>query len=101
MKRISMIVLSAAAVTLLAACAGTPPPSPVPPSVGVVCNASRVQFAVGRPLTSNLENEARLRSGAGMVRVIWPGQVVTMEYNERRLNIEVDAAGRVIRVRCG
>jgi peptidase inhibitor I78 family protein len=56
---------------------------------------------VGRPLTADLENEALARSGGGVVRVIRPGQMVTMEFNERRLNIEVDAAGRVIRVRCG
>lgn len=34
-------------------------------------------------------------------RVIEPGMAVTMDYNPTRLNIELDAGGRIIRVTCG
>jgi hypothetical protein len=52
-------------------------------------------------LDAQLENDARARSGAKVVRVVRPGQMVTMEFNTERLTIEVDGSGRVIRVRCG
>ncbi|MCM2251256.1 MAG: I78 family peptidase inhibitor [Ramlibacter sp.] len=88
-------MLFATAFALIAGCAGAAP------AAGGACNADRARFAAGQLLTADLEREARLRSGAATVRVIRPGQMVTLEYNEQRLNIEVDAAGRVTRVRCG
>ena len=36
-----------------------------------------------------------------MARVLKPGQMVTMEYAEGRLNIDVDAGNVVINLRCG
>jgi hypothetical protein len=35
------------------------------------------------------------------VRVIRPGQAVTMDYSPARLNIEVNGAERISRVSCG
>ncbi len=35
------------------------------------------------------------------LRVIHPGQVVTMDYSEERLNIEVDAQNRITRIHVG
>jgi hypothetical protein len=35
-----------------------------------------------------------------MVRVLRPGQAVTMEFNAERLNLEVDATGRIVAARC-
>jgi hypothetical protein len=40
-------------------------------------------------------------AGAQRFRWLRPGEVVTMEYDASRLNLEVDATGKVIRVRCG
>ncbi len=37
----------------------------------------------------------------GRVRVIAPGQAVTMDYIATRLNIELDENGLVVRLRCG
>ena len=37
----------------------------------------------------------------GTLRVIWPGMAVTEDYSESRLNVEVDAEGRIIAVHCG
>jgi hypothetical protein len=36
-----------------------------------------------------------------MVRILRPGQMVTKEFDPERLNLEVDAAGRIIAARCG
>ena len=102
MRRISSLLLAASVV---AACGQQPTwvRAPAPPSTvaGGACDAAGARFAVGRPLDAQLENDARARSGAKVVRVVRPGQMVTMEFNTERLTIEVDGSGRVIRVRCG
>ena len=56
---------------------------------------------VGKTNTEHNVNEARKRSGAYMARVLRPGQVTTREFNAERLNLEVDATGRIIAARCG
>lgn len=86
----------------LSACAGGPAastPASAPPSGA--CNAEPAQFAVGRNTNAALEEEARTRAGTKTVRVLKPGQVVTMEFNADRLSLTVDAAGRVTHVSCG
>lgn len=84
--------------------ASTPSPAPAPAPAPVPageCNAAPAQFAVGQAVSAQLENEARIRSGSQTVRVLRPGQMVTMEFNGKRLNLDVDASGRILRVRCG
>jgi uncharacterized lipoprotein YajG len=99
------IVLGAVAVSLLAACTTPAPPpaagtAPSGPPTGV-CNAQGAQFAVGKTAGASVVEEARQRSGAHMARVLRPGQVVTMEFNAQRLNLDINAVGVVTRVRCG
>jgi hypothetical protein len=102
MRRIPSFLLAASVV---AACGQQPTwvHAPVASSAvaGETCDAAGAQFAVGRPLDVQLERDARARSGAKVVRVVRPGQMITLEFNAQRLNIEVDGTGRVIRVRCG
>lgn len=93
-------VIAPPLLLLLTACAAAPPPPPLPPTSGT-CRAEHAQFAVGHRPDARLLEQARVRSGARLVRTISPGQVVTMEFNPERLNLELDAAGRVVRVRCG
>lgn len=100
------IILGSIAASLLVACATPAPPPPatgtVPagPSAGV-CNAQGAQFAVGKAAGASVVEEARQRSGSYMARVLRPGQMVTMEFNAQRLNLDVNASGVVTRVRCG
>lgn len=113
-----------AACTALAACA-TPPANQVtdanasggttatrptaPPTGGpmngreirVACDAEPANFALDQPYSSELAERARTASGALTVRRLTPGQVVTMEYLESRLSLEVDAGNRVTGVVCG
>lgn len=65
------------------------------------CDAALAQFAVGRGFDAALEKEVLERSGARVVRPLRPGQMVTMEFNAQRLNLELDIAGKVTKVRCG
>ena len=102
----SLISAMLACLALLAGCAapGTPPtgtsPMPPPPP-GTACNAQGAQFAIGKAPGASVVEEARQRSGSYMARVLRPNQAVTMEFNAQRLNLELDAAGVIRRVRCG
>ena len=80
--------------------AGTAAPA-TPAPVGGTCNAAPAQFAVGQLNTPALLEQARVRSGARLARAIPPGLAVTMEFNPERLNLTLDAAGRVTQVNCG
>jgi hypothetical protein len=83
-----------AAFVLLAACMPQPDvPQPVP--VGL-CGAAALQGLVGQP-ASVLQT---MKFG-GPTRITRPGQAVTMDYSESRLNIKIDKAERIARVTCG
>lgn len=87
---------------LVAACAQTAAPPAAPaPSPGGTCQAAGARFAVGQVATGALLADAQRRAGAQQVRVLRPGQAVTLEFNPARLNLEVDATERVTGVRCG
>lgn len=106
---------AALALGLLTACAAPPPPPPPAPVVDVPvavkpapapvpqpeCSAAGARFATGQTLSPQLEAAARTRANAAVSRVLKPGQAVTLEFNAARLNLEVDARGRVTAVRCG
>ena len=81
----------------LVACASYPTPMPGPAR----CNAGAVQGAVGREAAPREVQNIRRRAGARDVRVIRPGQAVTMDFRSDRLNIEVDHRNTVRRVHCG
>jgi uncharacterized protein YuzE len=48
-----------------------------------------------------LVNRAKRRAGASVVRVLKPGQIVTMEYLNGRLNVNVDEKNKVKSFTCG
>ena len=99
-----------AAVLMMTGCAGygqapasTPASSPgaTAPPPSAPCNAQPAQSAVGQSSTASVMESARVRSGAQMARILRPGQMITKEFNAQRLNLEVDANGRILAVRCG
>jgi len=65
------------------------------------CDASGLGHLVGEPFTEALKIRAREASGSRTVRVIRPGEAITMDYGLDRLNIELDAREKIISVRCG
>jgi hypothetical protein len=93
------------------ACAAVPPAdgnavpaaegAPVPAEAGAGCDAARARAVVGRQRSPALGAEAQRLSGAASLRWIEPDSMVTMDYRADRLNIEVDAKGKVTAVRCG
>ena len=91
-----------ATLALLAGCASPGPATgPTGAPLGGACNAASAQSVVGQNTTATVMEAARLRSGARMVRILRPGQITTKEFDAQRLNLEVNAAGRIIAVRCG
>ena len=65
------------------------------------CVAEPVQDLVGRPATAELGADALRRSHSRTLRWIRPGDAVTMDFLEDRLNINLDAQGNVERLNCG
>ena len=100
-----VILISVAAWLLVGCTTPAPPPVgtgtvPTGPTTGA-CNAQDAQFAVGKTAGASVVEEARQRSGSLMARVLRPGQMVTMEFNAQRLNLDVDSASVIRRARCG
>lgn len=79
------------ALILLAACV----PAPAEPP-GATCSAASLQHLVGQP-------ESAFDPGGltEPVRVIHPGEAVTMDFNPGRLNVEIGTDGRIVAIRCG
>ncbi|WP_322963738.1 I78 family peptidase inhibitor [Sphingomonas fuzhouensis] len=65
------------------------------------CGDAKVADLIGKAWTEALRAPTVKRTGARSLRVIAPGDAVTMDYRPDRLNIETDAAGRVVRLKCG
>lgn len=70
-------------------------------TTGGTCRNADFSRFVGKAGTNALAAEARAVAGASTVRWLRPGQVVTMEFRDDRLNIELDAGNRVVALRCG
>jgi hypothetical protein len=98
-----MRLAAGALVLALQACAqpAAPPPPQRPAAPEGQCNSAGAEFAIGHVAGEALSSQAATRAGASRVRVLRPGQMVTQEFDASRLNLEVDASGRVVRVRCG
>ena len=91
---VACLALSTAACTTMTADA--------PPAMGPEkCDAQPAQGLIGRPASAELAAEAQRLSGAEMVRWLQPGQAVTMEYRQGRLNIMLDKDNRVESINCG
>ena len=60
------------------------------------CGAQDASAFIGAPLP-----EGAFDSRTAPVRVLPPGSAVTMDYREDRLNVDLDADGRVLRAYCG
>lgn len=93
---------------LLSACGSAPPPrktvTPVPrtaPPAPATCNTVPAQFAVGQFANPGLLEKARAAAQADFARVVRNDQVLTQELRAGRLNLHVDAGGKVQRVSCG
>ena len=83
----------------LAACMTTPKGQGLADVSG--CGDAKVADLIGKRWTEALRVPTQKRAGVQQLRVIAPGDAVTMDYRPDRLNIETDAEGRVDRLKCG
>ena len=91
----------AALLPVTIACAAVPAEEE-PEAVGAGrCDTAPLGDLVGREASQALGAEALRRSRARLLRWIRPGDVVTMDYREDRLNIHLDDRNRVTRFACG
>jgi hypothetical protein len=98
---------SAVLLLALAACASPPAPaeqpSQQPPTSTAqgVCDPSAVQAAIGKPATPDTIERVRVDSHSRIVRVLHPGQIVTMEFSAERVDIHVDGNNVILDITCG
>lgn len=94
--------LAIAASLSLGACATPPPVNTAPyPTDGVQCDAERARWAIGREATAQVVEEVRAATQSRAVRVIHPGQAVTMDYSPVRVNIHVNERNAITSITCG
>lgn len=63
------------------------------------CNPIAAQTLVGR--SGVMESEAKSITGAVTIRRISPGDMVTQDFRNDRLTLEIDGRGIVMRAVCG
>lgn len=83
----------------IAACAPAQPPEGADPIR--TCNPAPLASMIGRVWSGRLRPRALRLSGARAARVIRPGDMVTMDYRSDRLNVHLNAQGRIDRFDCG
>lgn len=86
-KRLLSFTVTAFALVFLTGCAAS--------EAKDTCGAQGYQSLVGSPLAA-VTLPASLNS-----RIIQPGDLVTQDYAEDRINFELDEQGRITRVSCG
>ncbi|MGN6578727.1 MAG: I78 family peptidase inhibitor [Bordetella sp.] len=75
-------------------------PMPTGPAMSD-CDADPVQNMLGQVYRDSTGETARQRSGSRIIRLLRPGQVMTMEYDPSRINIILDDKGAIQALRCG
>lgn len=96
------IALATAALALpLCSCMTTSAQTPAGAPAMARCDADAAAAAIGKAATAEVVEQARVASGAQIVRVLRPGQAVTMEFREGRLNVDVNERNAVTGLRCG
>jgi hypothetical protein len=93
----------AALLAIAAAVGAAAPPNsyPVHDDTGQHCDAGRARMLVGRTRSPAVERKALRLSGAGIVRWIPNGSMVTMDYRPDRLDLRLSRKGRILKVECG
>jgi hypothetical protein len=65
------------------------------------CDSQPVQQLVGKAYSPSLDSQLKSNAGATQLRVLKPGQVMTLEYNPARLNVIIEKDGSISALRCG
>ena len=89
----------------LAACTSAIPLQPAEGGPAVKgdgrCDAAPVSWAVGQKGDEQVMKKVWQQSGAGLIRPIAPGQAVTLDFRQDRINVHLDAGNTITRLDCG
>lgn len=77
---------------------GAPQPAP---DLSGQCNASAVSHLIGEHANPTILDQARTQSGAETALIVRSDDIVTQEYNERRLTLSTDEELKIQHVKCG
>ena len=103
------LLLAPTLVLALSACAqvpaqdgsASPPPAPaVDATSSAHCDAVKATDVVGQLPSPETQERARSDAGAEVVRVLRHNQPITKEFRMGRLNLVLDAEGRIASVNC-
>ena len=102
------IVFGLVLILPLSACAQIPAPAdtsaqPTPvadAAASVHCDAGQAADAIGQLPTPETQERARTSAGAEVVRVLRHNQPITKEFRVGRLNLLLDAEGRIASINC-
>lgn len=72
-----------------------------PGAAAGICRAERTASLVGQRFDTKLEARARAQTGAAAIRLVRPGEMVTMDFRADRLTLRLDAEGVVTGASCG
>ncbi|MFJ1298598.1 I78 family peptidase inhibitor [Pseudomonadota bacterium AL_CKDN230030165-1A_HGKHYDSX7] len=79
----------------------TQPSAGAMPGSGRSCDAQPAQNLLGQTFNDSAAQKVKSSASSDTVRVLKPGQVMTLEYNATRVNIIVDGQGKISAIRCG
>ena len=65
------------------------------------CTTDPISWVIGQAATPEVVERAQFESRSRDVRVIEPGQAVTLDYRGDRLNLHVNQAGAIHQATCG
>ena len=77
------------------------PMSPAPGQATTPCDTEAVQGLIGQQGSEAVYDKATQDAGARQYRALGPQDAATMDFLEDRLNIELDAGGKITGFRCG
>lgn len=103
----SILAVTCAMTLLLSGCsndrqgASTSPPTPKQTAEATECGAERLGGFVNKQATPEVLSQIQQTVGHDSIRVLDPKSVVTMDFQSDRLNVDTDAGGRILRLRCG
>lgn len=104
MSHIVLPTVAAIALSLSACAAVAPIPGTgggsLPPTT-MTCSPDAGAWAVGKQATAEVVERLRADTHSQIVRVVRPGEMITMEVNARRVDIRVDGNNVVLAVTCG
>jgi len=100
---LSLIILAGCASTGGSAsdATGSSSASGRPAAVGSECKSDSVAALAGTAYSDSLAQRAQRQSGSTVLRVLRPGELMTLEYNPQRLTIVIDDDGKIASIRCG